>query len=143
MDRPQLREMWLEAITFAYLVNFVATFIGVYEAQVGSRLRISLGPEVVTWKRVRHEGVEEFIKHCDEGVNEPRCFRFVTADDRPALPESSNATVLANGTLLIEVFKKTDVGTYSSPDLKPKEYVHPDGTTAKIHPSIIFVEEKE
>ncbi|PIO72308.1 hypothetical protein TELCIR_05767 [Teladorsagia circumcincta] len=49
---------------------------------------------------------------------------FFSPDDRPALPDSTNATVFANGTLFIESFEKSDIGTYSSPDLMPKMYAN-------------------
>ncbi|XGW27492.1 hypothetical protein V3C99_007812 [Haemonchus contortus] len=132
--------MWSRIIIFILSVGLATSYVAVYEVMIGGRLKIFFPQDVVTWKRVRKAGVEEFIKYCAEGEKNPRCSGFVTADNKPALPESANASVLANGTLIINPFRETDVGTYTSPDLQPGTCTLKGGGTAMIPPSVIHVE---
>ncbi|ETN82497.1 hypothetical protein NECAME_07943 [Necator americanus] len=114
-----------------------------YPARVGDRVQLSLGDDVVTWKRVRNDDVEEFIKYCAPGENGPKCKGFVTKDDKPAEP-ASNAHVYANGTLVFDPLKATDVGLYSSPDQKPMVTKHEDGSESfalRGHISLVLQED--
>ncbi|EYC11083.1 hypothetical protein Y032_0052g2206 [Ancylostoma ceylanicum] len=107
--------MWAPSLVFVLLVASAYGSILQYPGKVGDRIELDIGRDVKTWKRVRKGDVEEFIKHCAPGENEPRCKGFVTKDNKPADP-ATEAHVKENGVLVIEKLKATDAGLYSSPD---------------------------
>ncbi|KHJ87491.1 hypothetical protein OESDEN_12733 [Oesophagostomum dentatum] len=92
--------------------SLAATMI--YPAKEGEQVSLDLGPNIVTWGRVRNN-VNEFIKYCNEKDTHARCHQFINEDNQPSTPITS-AHVNKNGTLVIDSFKATDVGDYFSPD---------------------------
>ncbi|KAL6723645.1 hypothetical protein Aduo_018626 [Ancylostoma duodenale] len=80
----------------------------------GERISLDLGPNIVTWGRVRKNG-NEFIKHCQPEEKNIRCAQFVDEKNQAAIP-TTDAHVNENGTLVINSFQATDVGDYFSPD---------------------------
>ncbi|VDM75145.1 unnamed protein product [Strongylus vulgaris] len=119
--------MWLKFVVLLLVIYSVYGSIMIQQAEVGKKVELRLGSDVVTWKRVRKDDIEEFIKYCGPTEKGPRCSQFVTADNKPAVPET-NAHVNRDGTLVIESFKETDAGLYSSPDQKPNIEKQPDGS---------------
>ncbi|VDO71456.1 unnamed protein product [Heligmosomoides polygyrus] len=124
------------------IVGYALASLAFYQAKVGERVVLDLGAQVVTWKRERDRGVPEFIKHCGPTEKELRCTQFVTKDNQPAQPES-NAHIDANGALIIDPMKATDVGQYSDADAKPIETKLPDGSISSVLPPHIQLELKE
>ncbi|EYC37029.1 hypothetical protein Y032_0834g2592 [Ancylostoma ceylanicum] len=80
----------------------------------GERVSLDLGPNIVTWGRVRKNG-NEFIKHCQPEEKNIRCAQFVDEKNQAAVP-ATDAHVNENGTLVINSFQSSDVGEYFSPD---------------------------
>ncbi|KAK5974791.1 hypothetical protein GCK32_005638 [Trichostrongylus colubriformis] len=116
--------------TIFLLVAISSAFgaIAIQEAKIGERVELDLGEGVVNWMRKTDNG-EEFIKYCGPTEKGPRCAQFVKADNTPAKSPSS-AHVTVDGKLIIDSFKASDAGLYSSLDQKPIEHKHPDGSTS-------------
>ncbi|RCN51153.1 hypothetical protein ANCCAN_02718 [Ancylostoma caninum] len=123
--------MWAPSLLLVLVVASVYGSIIQYPGKVGERVLLDLGNDVKTWKRVRKGDVEEFIKYCAAGETGPRCNGFVTADNKPAHPETK-AKVFANGTLEIQSLKASDAGLYSSPDQGPIVTNQGDGIQAGV-----------
>ncbi|VDO25345.1 unnamed protein product [Haemonchus placei] len=122
--------MWTQAILLLFVVGSAFGSIAIQQAKLGERVELNLGSGVVTWKRETSNG-DEFIKYCGPTEKGPRCSQFVKEDNTPVKPESS-AHVEPSGVLVIDSFKKSDEGLYSSPDLKPRETKNPDGSISAV-----------
>ncbi|CAJ0603641.1 unnamed protein product [Cylicocyclus nassatus] len=119
--------MWTKAVIFLVTISSIHGSVMIQQAEIGKTVKLELGSDVVTWKRVREGDVEEFIKYCGPTEKGPRCAQFVNADNKP-VPPATTARVEKDGTLIIESFKATDAGLYSSPDQKPIVKTLPDGS---------------
>ncbi|CAJ0603651.1 unnamed protein product [Cylicocyclus nassatus] len=120
--------MWTKVVIFLVTISSVQGSLLFQEAKIGETVKLELGSDVVTWKRVRKGDVEEFIKYCGPTEKGPRCAQFVNANNKP-VPPATKAHVEKDGTLIIESFKAADAGLYSSPDVKPNVQTLPDGST--------------
>ncbi|KAJ1364352.1 hypothetical protein KIN20_024434 [Parelaphostrongylus tenuis] len=130
--------MWAQKILVALLIGYAIASKVFQEAKVGDRVVLDLGRDVVTWKRVRDNNKEEYIKYCGSGKTEPRCKGFVTKNGQPATP-ASKAHVEKDGKLVFDPFMATDAGLYSSPDQKPKERKQGGAVSAVLNTHIALI----
>ncbi|VDM76454.1 unnamed protein product [Strongylus vulgaris] len=110
--------MWTVVITFLAFSPIYA-YLSVQLVELGERAEIYVGPDVVTWKRIRDDNdAEEFVKYCEPYERAPICYRFVGKNNISSIP-ATYAHVNKDGTLVIESVKESDIGRYSSPDQTP------------------------
>ncbi|CAJ0603643.1 unnamed protein product [Cylicocyclus nassatus] len=131
--------MWTKAVIFLITISSIHGSVMIQQAKIGETVKLELGSDVVTWKRVRKGDVEEFIKYCGPTEKGPRCAQFVNAANKP-VPPATKAHVEKDGTLIIESFKATDAGLYSSSDQKPFVKILPRGSQiSTLRPHIKLV----
>ncbi|KAK6058128.1 hypothetical protein COOONC_04306 [Cooperia oncophora] len=133
--------MWTKVALLIATIGITSAAIAIQRAKLGERVELNLGSGVTTWKRQTKNG-DEFIKYCGPTEKGPRCAQFVKEDNTPVKPQSK-AHVEKNGALIIESFQLSDVGLYSSPELKPNEQKHADGSISSTPPPHIQLVLKE
>ncbi|VDM52955.1 unnamed protein product [Angiostrongylus costaricensis] len=108
----------IRSLLLFYFIYYGLALKIIYEARVGERVILDHGPSVRTWKRIRSEEMDEFIKRCPGNEKGAICHGFVDEDGLPASPATS-AYVDPDGYLIIEPFVATDAGLYWSPKQIP------------------------
>ncbi|CAJ0935418.1 unnamed protein product, partial [Mesorhabditis belari] len=128
----------MKFLVFAALIVVSAGSIMQYPAKIGDFIEIPFGPDARTWKRQLNGGEVQFLKACANSDNSDRCTHW-SDEDGVVLLSSPKSRAFNNGTLHIYHFGKSDVGTYSSPEIKGRTFSVPGGGIGGVAGPVVDV----
>ncbi|PAV85990.1 hypothetical protein WR25_26550 [Diploscapter pachys] len=103
--------------------------VAIIPVKLGGELKIN-GYKVTQWSRSLKNGDVETIKYSADS-SEPNANKWIN-DKTGEANKISDSKVLADGTLIVSSFKKSDVGSYYSNEIKPRMTQHEDGLVTSV-----------